>query len=205
MPHTTARLAGSGSSPHWPRASAAAEMASAWDLSSRRTSTGVRSAPGSKPLTRHTSAAAPCGSRSSSNTSADGRPAHRFSHSSPASFPAGVFTPAPTTATGTRLGRIRAGTVTASPLLDGPVTGDFQLRMKLHGIDQGPEPGSEEPQPGPWPAEPLPGQRAGQRGRGRLQHVAGESGETLAGHENGKDVLQRHVVAGNRRADLEGR
>src|SRR5215831_353454 len=187
MPHTTARRAGTGSSPHWPRASAAAPMASAWDLSSRRTSTDVRYAPGSKPLTRHTSAAAPCGSRSSSKTSADGRPAHRFSHSSPTSFPAGVFTPAPTTATGTQLGGIPAGSVTAPPLFDGPVTGDFQLRIGLRGVGQGPEPGSEEPQPGPRPAELLPSQRAGQRGRRRLQHVTGEGGQTLAGRENGKD------------------
>ena len=67
------------------------------------------------------------------------------------------------------------------------------------------QPGGEEPQPGPLPAELLAGQRAGQRPCGRLQHVTGEGGQTRVRREDGKDVLQCHVVAGNRRADLEGR
>src|SRR5215467_8510034 len=174
-------------------------MARAWDLSSRRTSAGVRYVPGSKPLTRHTSAAVPGGSRSSENTSADGRAAHRFSHSSPALFPAGVFTPAPVTATGAG-----PGDVTTAASLDGPVAGDLQLRRgRVIGLVS--QPGGEEPQPGSFLAERLAGQRAGQRMRKRLQHVAGEGRQARVRRDNGQDVLQRHVVAGHWRAGLEGR
>ena len=143
----------------------------------------------------------PGGSRSSANTSADGRPAHRFSHSSPTLFPAGVFTPAPMTATGAgprgRHGRAvtRWTSCPRSPAAPLSVTGSVSVPARWRRTAGGFPPGRTSGR--------TAGRTAHARPSGSMSPV--RVGRPVSVAIDGQDVLQRQVVAGDRRADLEGR
>ena len=201
-PHTTAHRSGGGSSPHWSSASGAAPTARAatGPAAASRRASGRRPGRSRSPGRRAT--AVPRGSRSSANTSADAAAGAQGSPTAPpACCPAGGLDPGPED--GDRGGgRRRHGSDRYST---DQLPAISSCAVERHRVDELSQPGGEEAQAAPRLAERLAGERTGQRASpssGSMSPV--RVGRPCPGREDGQDVLQRQVVAGHRRADLEG-